>query len=71
MTQSEAISIAKSEAEKNGWPWHEPTSALRRGWLFTRKKWEVVSNADKRGCNVCVFIDDEDGSVVRAAFCRR
>jgi hypothetical protein len=71
VTQSEAIAIAKLEAAKNGWAWHEPAIALRRGWFFERKKWEVVSNSDKIGCNVRVFIDDEDGSIIKAAFCPR
>jgi len=71
MTESEAVSVAKAEADKRDWPWHDPVRATRRRSLFRGRKWEVVSNADKIGCNVRVLIDDGDGSVIKAAFCPR
>jgi hypothetical protein len=71
MTENEAISVAEAEAAKNDWPWHEPIRASRRRSLFQGAKWEVVSNADRIGCNVRVLIDDGDGSVITAAFCPR
>jgi len=71
MTRTEAIAIAKATAERNQWTWREPVEANRRlTWLLC-KRWHVVSNADNRGCNVRIDIDDLTGDVLQAAFCPR
>ena len=71
MTRDEAVSIASRLAAEKGWRWEPPIVASRRGGLLFSKRWEVVSNSDKRGCNVRVVINDRDGSVVSSAFCPR
>jgi len=71
MTREEAIEIAKKTAEANGWPWSEPVQAIKRGFFPFKQSWEVLSNADRRGANVLVEIDERSGSIRRSAFLPR
>ena len=71
MSEGDAINLAREVAIKNGWTWRGRVSVAKRGWLFSRRKWEVVSNADMRGCSVRVLINDADGTIIRAAFLPR
>ena len=66
MTSDEAIRLAEAAAREEGWDWKEPVrAALRRPWLFWGEPyWEVFSNADKRGSNVRVKIEDATGRVL-------
>ena len=73
MTKDEAILLAKTVAEREGWPWQGPivARAERTLVLFGPRRWRVMSNAQFRGGNVNVLIDDKTGRVVARGFCRR
>jgi hypothetical protein len=70
MTREEAIAIAERVAKEAGWRWEQPIHAqrVRSFLLFGRASWHVMSNADKSGCNVNVWIDDATGDVKKQAF---
>lgn len=73
MNAERAIELAEAEAKKEGWLWFEPVAAYKqRRWvLFGRVSWLVTSNADKRGCNVRVRVDDASGRIVDKGFAPR
>ncbi len=72
MTREEAIWAAQREAEKHGWPWLEPVDARRsRRWLIGPAVWEVASNAQSKGMNVRIHIEDETGRICRAGYTPR
>ncbi len=72
MTREEAISSARDIAAKNEWPWEQPVSARLVGFrLLGGNRWDVVSNAERRGRNVRIVLDDRTGAVVRASFLPR
>lgn len=72
MTREEAIAAAQAAAHERGWSWLEPIHVnTYRRWLIGRKVWEVMSNAESRGHNVRVSIDDKTGSVLHAHYLKR
>jgi hypothetical protein len=73
MEREKAIEIAQSEATAKGWQWIGEVEAAcaRKWWLFGPKQWSVRSNAQARGINVYVLIDDASGEVLRAGLCPR
>lgn len=73
MTRDEAIRLAEAAAREEGWAWEQPVRAsLRRPWLLWGEPyWEVFSNADMRGCNVRVEIEDATGRVLAKHFLPR
>ena len=73
MSESEALKIARAEAQRHGWPWEEPIAAMarRRFLVFGAKRWEILSNARARGRNVSVWIDDETGRVLASGYNER
>lgn len=73
MSAEEAIAIARSIAEREGWPWQEPILANRyRTFVFFGKRvWHVLTNAEHLGGNVNVHLDDVTGEVVAKGFARR
>lgn len=65
MTADEAIERARQIARERQWTWEPPIRARRRRSLFVGPaRWEVWSNADMRGSNVRVVIDDATGKVL-------
>lgn len=73
MTREEAVIVAQEAATARGWTWRDPIRVWRRRkWLlFGPVRWEMWSNAEMRGCNVAIVIDDETGEVVSARFAPR
>lgn len=73
MTADEALDLARSVAVAEGWAWQEPVRVWRqKSWLFFGSaRWEVWTNAESRGCNVRVVIDDKTGRVVVKRFLPR
>ena len=69
----EAIAIARRTAHEEGWAWMEPVEAglQPRVVFFGSLRWEVTSNASKRGMNVRVRIDPATGCVVAKHFLPR
>ena len=72
MTRDEVTQIARTAAEKEGWPWAEPllVEDERRFILFGRRFWRVTTNSRYAdiGCNVHVQIDDETGRVLSSDY---
>lgn len=70
MRRQEIIKIAKQVAIEQGWGWEEPIKVRRfREWLILgRLLWEVKTNADCRGCNIKVIIDNKTLSVINVFF---
>ena len=72
MTPDEVIQIARTLAEKNGWPWVEPLRVEdeRRFILFGRRSWRVTTNTEYAdiGRNVHVQIDDETGQILSSEY---
>ena len=75
MRREEAIAIAKDVARQNRWIWtgeikatlHRPIPVL--GWVLRmRPYWKVLSNAEDKGCNVLVTIDDQTRAVLKKKF---
>ena len=73
MKLDQAVEIAKAVAESEGWRWEEPIHVRksRRGWFKGTWEWHVHSNAEWRGCNVYIVVDDVTGEVSHKAFLPR
>ena len=72
MSSEEAIERARQIARERHWAWQPPIRARRRRTFFIGPaRWEVWSNADMRGSNVRVVIDDATGTVLTQAFLPR
>jgi hypothetical protein len=73
MTESEAIAIAQSVAEQNGWPWGLPAHITYRKAWFKRNggRWEIFSNANGLGAKIRVVVDDKTGLVLEKGFVGR
>jgi hypothetical protein len=73
MTRDEVIQRARVTTEAEGWPWREPVQVqhLRRWLLFGPREWHVMTNAQYKGGNVNIWIDDRSGAIIRRGFARR
>jgi hypothetical protein len=71
VTEAEAIEIAFSHAQKQGWTWLQPVHCQLRSRWFGNAVYVIRSSADKRGANVEVTIDAEDGTIKDARFLPR
>jgi hypothetical protein len=73
LTRDEAIELARQVAKAEGWPWQEPIVASRsRAFvLFGPIRWHIMSNADSRGQNVNVQIDDATRRAIGKGFAPR
>ena len=73
MTREEVLKVARSTVEKQGWPWEEPVLVKReRKFVIVGAiLWHVTTNANYRGANANVWIDDKTGRVVSKAFAPR
>lgn len=73
MTDDEALERARSVAQSRGWEWEGriAISRYRTFPIFGARQVEVWSNADSRGCNCRVVLDEETGEVVEAAWLPR
>lgn len=73
VNESEVLQVAKDAAAREGWPWAEPVVIRRhRAWLFFGQvRWHVMTNANYRGQNVNIHIDDRTATVTTKAFAPR
>ena len=64
----DAIALARRCAGERGWAWQEPVHVTPSRALVVagRVRYEVRTNADKRGCNARIIVDGEDGSITEA-----
>lgn len=70
MTEEEVVSIARAEAERQGWPWIEPVLVQSVGSSGS-SQWRVMTNTRYMGGNVSIVVDDRTGRVVSKGFARR
>jgi hypothetical protein len=72
MTSEQALAQAQALAATQHWTWLEPVKVRAyRSWWVGPLRWRVVSNAQSRGCNVVVEIDDRSEQVQAAHFLPR
>jgi hypothetical protein len=73
MTHEEVLRLAQAATAYEGWPWREPVHVERlRRWLFFGPiEWHVMTNANYRGGNVNIWIDDRSGKVAKKGFAPR
>lgn len=69
MTKEEALSIARAEAEREGWPWIAPVLIESAG--SEGGQWRIMTNARRMGGNVNIVVDDRTGTIVSKGFARR
>jgi len=69
LTTERVLEIAKALAADRNWPWLQPVEVRqRRAWLlFGKHQWHVLTNAQARGANVRLVIDDDSGRVTRSS----
>jgi hypothetical protein len=68
LTAEHVVALAQEAAQQAEWPWREPVRAV---FLDDLGQWEVTTNADARGANVRISIDDATSQIVNKAFLRR
>jgi hypothetical protein len=72
MRREEAVAAARAVAEDRQWAWVEPVNAVRfRQYWIGPARWRVTSNAEARGRNVIVTIDDSSRRILSAALAPR
>jgi hypothetical protein len=73
MKREKAIEIAQAEAIAKSWQWIGKVEATcaRKWLLFGPKQWSIRSNAQARGVNVYVLIDDASERILKSGFCPR
>jgi hypothetical protein len=70
--QSDAIEIARARALERGWAFAEPVDVVhRRGWLGQSDRFEIETNAGKRGTKARFVIDAATGTVVSEGYIPR
>lgn len=70
--QSQAIDIARKRATEKGWAFAEPLEVVvRRGWLGGITRFEIETNANKRGTKARFVIDAKTGEVVSEGYIER
>ena len=73
MTREEAIRVALTYVEAQGWLRSRDAEATlrRQWWLWGRRFWEVAVPEYHTGTYAWVYVDDESGEVLRAGFIPR
>lgn len=66
LSEEEVLAAARDLVAEEGWPWEEPIQVqLLPGRRGKPRTWEVLSNANMRGSNVKIWIDDRTGAIVK------
>lgn len=72
MTGGEALARAREIADEMGWLWLEPVSVRKvRPFLFGSPRWVVGTNAECRGMNVGIVLDDASGRILAQGYLPR
>ncbi len=70
--QDQAIKIARERAATNGWAFAEPLEVvIRRGWLGGINRYEIATNAGKRGTKARFVIDAKTGKITSEGYVSR
>jgi len=68
----DAIEIARKRAAEKGWGFAEPLDIIkRRGWFGRPGRFEIETNAGKRGTKARFVIDAATGDVVSEGYIPR
>jgi len=71
LSEAEVLRIARAATEEQGWPWSEDEQVSVGSSPGSRDKpgsWHVMTNANYRGGNVNIWIDDGTGAVYHKGF---
>jgi len=69
MTPTDARRIAEELAEAKGWPFRDPVRIRRKApWFLGAPRWTVLSNADSKGGNIRVEIDEATGAILASGY---
>jgi len=68
VSQEEALQIAQEECQKQDWLWLEPVN-VSTPWFSN--DWPVRTNVGSLGVNAEIYINKENGQVIKAAFLPR
>lgn len=67
-----AIDIARKRASEKGWAFAEPLEVvIRRGWLGGADRFEIETNAGKRGTKARFVIDATTGEIISEGYLPR
>lgn len=70
--RDDAIEIARKRAAEKGWGFAEPLDIIeRRGWFGKPGRFEIETNAGKRGTKARFVIDAATGDVVSEGYIPR
>ncbi len=70
--RSAAIELARLRAEANGWAFAEPVDIVhRRGWFGRGDRFEIETNAGKRGTKARFVIDATTGDILSEGYVPR
>ena len=70
--QTLAIEIARKRAEEKSWIFAEPLEVIiRRGWFGGINRFEIETNAGKRGTKARFVIDAKTGEVIAEGYIAR
>lgn len=70
--QDQAITIARDRAKALGWAFSEPLEiVVRRGWFGGTSRFEIETNAGKRGTKARFVIDAKSGEIVSEGYLAR
>jgi hypothetical protein len=70
LNRERVIDIARAAVSRHGWPWLGAVTVYRvRRWLLVGPwRWHVWTNADCKGGNAHIWIDDNTAAVIRTSF---
>jgi len=67
-----ALEIARARAHEKGWAFGEPIDVrLRRGWFGRSDRFEIETNAGKRGTKARFVIDATNGTIIEEGYIPR
>lgn len=70
--QDQAIEIARDRASEKGWAFVEPLEVvIRRSWFGGISRFEIETNAGKRGTKARFVIDAKTGKIVSEGYISR
>lgn len=70
--QDQAIEIARKRAEENEWGFAEPLNVfIRRNWSGTASRFEIETNAGRRGTKARFTIDAQTGEIISEGYIPR
>ena len=70
--EAQALAIARHAAEAEGWAFVEPVKCdLRKSWRGVPMRWDIRTNAGRRGAIARFAIDAQDGGIIEKGYVPR